>query len=389
MNDQSHSDYYDRQTVDECRRMVESERDRLAEIEDTDPDADEKRRTIQAAYRVAIYFNAGDRALKKQETIGKWAEDAVNREAKKLKKQKLLDAVRPRSDIHCLRCSKLMRFEMKDTYDLDEERDRIILFYACPDGCLPKRAFFDDGTEYRPKPVHCEQCKAVVTKSESKREGNVITTSYQCVSCGNANTDSIDLTPRNEETYIDEQFAEDRDKYCLTDEATGKYRSEQQNIKQLGELVDRMKIKEVDHQFEDRLKAVRTMKAAELGALLIPVLQTASFVSLELANPTIAKEVRVKFTIQDVDSVRSEHDAVRAFMVSVEHAIIETNWRLVKGTIAYTLGILTGEFRGYRNETEMRQLFEKEKQRTTAENHSVETPSQMPNSESQLSQITL
>jgi len=90
MNAQSHSDYYDRQTVDECRRMVESERDRLAEIEDTDPDADEKRRTIQAAYRVAIYFNAGDRALKKQETIGKCAEDAVNREAKKLKKQKLL-----------------------------------------------------------------------------------------------------------------------------------------------------------------------------------------------------------------------------------------------------------------------------------------------------------
>ena len=389
MGSQSLSDYYDRQTVEECRRMVESERNRLAEIVETDPDADEKRRTIQSAYRLAIYFSAGNRALQKREIIRRWGEDEARREQKKIQQQTFLDKVRPRSDIHCLRCSNLTKFEMKDLYDSDGIRDRAILFYACPDGCLPKRAFFDDGTEYRPKPFHCEKCNAVVTRTESKRDGHVITTSYPCSSCGHPNTDTIDLTPREEKPIIDEHFVEDREKYCLSDEATEAYRAGQENIKQLGEFMKRFKDRESDQKFEDRLKSIRSIKVADLSTLLAPVLKAENFASLELANPTISKDVRVKFTVQDTDSLRSERNAVRTFVASVERTVLQTNWRLVKGSVAYALGILTGEFRGYRNETELRQLLEKEKQPTEAENPSGETPPKMPNSESQLSQITL
>jgi hypothetical protein len=76
-----YSDLYDRFTVEECRRLVKSFDERLAEISPDDPEREDKIGGIKMAHRLFLWRTTGERAAKKAEQIREWlARDARQEE---------------------------------------------------------------------------------------------------------------------------------------------------------------------------------------------------------------------------------------------------------------------------------------------------------------------
>lgn len=308
-NQLKYSDLYDQLTVEECRRLVKSFEEGNVKIPSDYPQREQKIVAHNMAQKFLLWHTTGERAAKKAETIRAWMTlDA--------RQEKLVVEVEPRSDIYCLRCRERMRF-MDKHLDSSEKGDRVLLFYECLKGCLPRRAFYNDGSEFRSKPHTCAKCHSSVSE-KSTRNGELIIITSICEKCGYSETEEMDLSPRKQE--IDEHFAEDRVKYCLSD----------------NEL----------HQYQDGMRHMEGM----------------NFAKVEISNPTTSEGLRVKLTALDNDRKRSDSEAITATKSALEIALKDTNWRVVKNSLSLTLGALLAELRGYVSETEIRQLFEAETQ---------------------------
>jgi predicted Zn-ribbon and HTH transcriptional regulator len=108
--------------------------------------------------------------------------------------------------------------------------------YDCPNKCVPRRAFFSDGEEYRVKPNLCPKCDIKLNQEEINTEEKLVT-KYTCFKCGYTNTEELIWIHKKEEP-IDENFAADRDRFCLTEEQGKKYQSERWNLEQLGKFAE-------------------------------------------------------------------------------------------------------------------------------------------------------
>jgi hypothetical protein len=101
----------------------------------------------------SLMFEKGDRYLHKEETIRDWM---VADEAR----DELYESAEPPADVRCLKCRSIMNLLDKNLYTGGlNEPDRVLFMFDCPNGCLPRRAFYDNGEEWKPKPNPCPKCK--------------------------------------------------------------------------------------------------------------------------------------------------------------------------------------------------------------------------------------
>lgn len=107
---------------------------------------------------------------------------------------------------------------------------------------MPRRAFFSDGEEWRVKPNLCLRCNTKLNQEQINSEEKLITKNT-CPNCGYTETDELVWTHKKEEP-LDENFAADRDRFCMTDEQGKKFQDEKWQIEQMGKFVKEWEEKE-------------------------------------------------------------------------------------------------------------------------------------------------
>ena len=201
-------------------------------------------RVKKAAFKLYLYFTTGERYLEKTKTIREWM-DADR------KKDELYESAQPPEDIRCLTCRNRLKPTFKDLWYGDGKGERVLFMYDCPNKCLPRRAFFSDGEEWRTKPNLCPHCNIQLEHSQEDDSVKLVTT-YSCPKCKYARTEEY-LWSKKEEEEIDENFAKDRDRFCLTDEEGSKYQDQKYSLEQIGKFMESWKEKEKAR--EEKLKA--------------------------------------------------------------------------------------------------------------------------------------
>ncbi|GEM_PF-489136 len=242
---QEYIDRYDRWTVEHCRKMEKgwSEKD-MPPIEGKEFTKEEADRMFQHIKKLRLFFETGERYLNKEKRIREWMEADQ-------KKDELYESAEAPENIRCLTCRNQMKPTFKEFWSELNKPDRILFMYNCPNQCLPHRAFFSDGEEWRVKPNLCPQCNTKFNQEETNSDEKLIT-KYTCSKCGYTKTDELKWTHKKAEE-LDESFAADRDRFCLTDEEGKKYQEEKWRIEQMGKFMEEWKEKEKAR--EEKLKA--------------------------------------------------------------------------------------------------------------------------------------
>jgi len=166
---QYYIDLYDKRTVEICRR---------AENRSTDTDVPEAKKVskkeakaiVNHVNELMLTFEKGERWAKKDQTINDWMQRDRQRD-------EFLESANPPEDIRCLTCRNHLKVDSKQLWHgEDDKEDRILFMYECPNQCLPRRAFFNDGEEWRSKPHLCIKCSSPTKAEVSDDEVKMVTT---------------------------------------------------------------------------------------------------------------------------------------------------------------------------------------------------------------------
>lgn len=242
---QHYIDLYDRGTVELGRRTEASfaKRD-LPPLEGKEFSKEEAEHMKKALTKFYLHFEMGERCLNKEKTIQGWMDGDR-------KSDELYESAEAPENIRCLTCRNQMKPTFKEFWSELDKPDRILFMYDCPNKCMPRRAFFSDGEEWRVKLNLCPRCDTKLDQEQSNSEEKLVT-KYTCSKCGYTNTDELKWTRKKEE-LLDENFATDRDRFCLTDEEGKKFQDEKWNMQQMGKFVEEWKEKEKAR--DEKLKA--------------------------------------------------------------------------------------------------------------------------------------
>lgn len=347
-SEQHYIDLYDRNTVERCRNLI---RIHLAPIENPPlingikPTKELLEGTSKMILELRLLYEKGNQYLRKQETIRKWmaADEA---------RDKFFESTIPPENIECLKCHSVMNLIDKDLWTGDiDKADRVLFMFDCPNKCLPRRAFFNTGEEWRPKHDFCPECGQELETKDAVTEAKFIT-NYKCVSCGFTKTEELERTA-NKGNIPDPNYEADRERFCLSKEAGEKWRHELPKWEALGNLVDKMKEREKNEELYDKVAKIKKLNIAQLQALVGPIIEKSGYLKLEFEKPVIDRHVVISFTAQDAKTDREEYSSKVELRQLLEKALAETNWRLMSVGISYRLGILSGNLRAYETETEL------------------------------------
>ena len=333
LKDEAHYiDLYDRQTVEECRAMER----RFAEASAGTP-ADQHWQTLLV--KAALYFLRGERYARKTDTIMFWRESDRQRDRQ-------LAQARPPRGIRCVTCFSDMVSEEKDLHERDGG-DQVLFFFICPK-CDSRRAFYEDGTEYRRKKILCSQCQSEANV-EHQRAGGEVSIITTCPECGKVEAESLAA----EKTVTqDEHYAADRERFCMSEEEGREYDSYRISAGMFQREQEERELHEKRQNLYDEIAKLKRLTVVELENLLIPALERERFVRLDLGSPAIKRDVQMPFCVQDARSGRSDRDSIKNLERAIEEALDGTNWRLSSG-ITYHLGILNGQLRGLETEKDL------------------------------------
>lgn len=245
LKERSHySDLYDRHTVDECRSIERLwDKKGIEKSTDTKITEEQAQKIRVIGKELQLYFVVGERYLNREKTIEEWIDTDE-------KKDQLYESAQAPEDIRCLTCRNRLKPTFKEFWSEIDKEDRILFIYDCPNRCLPRRAFFHDGEEWRIKPKLCLHCDIALTLTEENTEEKIIST-YVCSKCGYKEVDEYVWSKKEEE--IDEDFPKDRDRFCLTEETGKRYQEEKWNLERMGKLMEEWK--EEEKEREEKLKA--------------------------------------------------------------------------------------------------------------------------------------
>lgn len=242
---QYYSDLYDRHTVDMCRRTEQSFKNKDTDSPLAEGITEEEAEGVKKfAMKWYLHMEMGERYLNKEKTIQEWME--TDR-----RKDELYESAQAPEDIRCLTCRNRLRPTFKELWSEIDKPDRVLFMYDCPNKCLPRRAFFSDGEEWRVKPILCPKCDTALDQ-KADDNGEKLVTARTCSKCGYSESDEMVWTHKKDDG-VDENFANDRDRFCMTDEEGKKFQEEKWNLQQMAKFVDEWK--EKDKAREEKLKA--------------------------------------------------------------------------------------------------------------------------------------
>lgn len=345
-----YSDLYDRCTVEECRRMEKSGVSKDYEELEDEPEKKKvekikQKLKVSIVIPTALHFLKGDRYIHKAETIREWM-------VRDRAKDELLSSAVP-PEVGCLKCGSTLVANFRDLQDgWPDKKDRVLFMYDCPNGCLPHRAFYDSGEEWRPRPHLCSKCNSE-TKEKDSRKGNIITTDYTCRKCGYKEKDVLDLDEKPKPEKIDRNFEKDRQRFCMTEKEGHEYIEGKIQLENLSRLIKEVGEKQ---KVKEKIADIKKLNIAGLKELLAPLLEKEGYIKLDFAQPEIGTDVIIQFNIQDSQSSRGEYDSTHHLQKLIKLALEKTNWRLMTNGIYYKLGILSGRLRGYENDEDLLKL---------------------------------
>jgi hypothetical protein len=356
---QEYVDRYDRITVESCRRKENFHKN----WEPKDEKEKAAKALIGAVNEISLHYDLLYTTLRwwedKEATISKWMSDDAKRDD-------LLEYTPAPRGIRCLKCEIVMETTFKDVHDWgDDKRIRVLFMYDCPNSCMPRRAFFDDGEEYRIKPDLCPKCQSVTERKSERIEDKKIITTNTCPKCGNIITDELDLIGKEE--VPDPDYQKDRDRFCLTEETAKKNLQEKHQLDEMSKLVDKWKEEEKHKEEYDAIKKIKKLTIMELEILLRPIIEQAGYVKFSLGKPEISKDVFVGFDAQDVKADRQEWDSRHQLETLIKDELEDSNWRLMSDGISYRLGYLSGRFRAYEREEDLLALVAGKKKKQSPE----------------------
>lgn len=352
LKDESHyNDLYDLHTIETCLDYYWGLKGGFEKHRgDKDFKKFTKKQFDEDVHKVASYtVNAIkiERFRHKKETVQKWMDDDRQRQ------DRLDNAIEPKG-IFCPQCNSPMHSTTKSLEDYMNEPMKVLFFFECPKKCKRRRGVYDDGTDFVSKPQLCPKCHKEV-KVNIKRQGNVLTWTTTCPSCGYKDVDK----DNSDKWEAERKKREERDRLLLE-----KYRNDfcyseevgQQAVMQADQLkafVDQMKEKEEHKEEYDAVANIKKMTVVELEKLLNDIINPQGYIRLEMSKPEFGKQLIVDFTVQDSNTARQEYDSRNGFRKLVQGALTGTNWRLMVDSLSYRLGYLQGRVKAYETEEDL------------------------------------
>ncbi len=335
---QYYSDLYDKFTIEECRRL-----EKLGKEVDT-PDDDEKysperKERMRVAFNeLHLYFVTGERYKKKSETISQWMKRDEDHD-------RFFESAEAPEGIPCLTCGRDMFVSYKHLETHLDKSDRVMFMYDCTLGHLPRRAFYDNGEEWKREKPLCPKCKTPFNEEQQDTDTHFKTTST-CPKCGNIEVSEITKSVTKDE--VDPEFQNDRARFC--DEEKGQKYVEWINIAhEISAVLEKKKEKENNKELYDKVASLKKLSVPQLKEYLLESLKDQIYKNLVFEQPTIERIVTIGFSIEDpTDQV--EYDSRTKLTKLLKKTLENTNWRLMSEGISYRLGVLTGRFRCYEKE---------------------------------------
>ena len=352
---QFYADLYDRHTVEKCRWWEQHPAD-IEELKKTykekypDKELDEREllRASTAFSNVHLYFIKGERYLKKEETIREWMQ-------RDEKSDRFFESATAPEDINCLTCGRLMFVSSRHNSSRGlDEGDRVLFFFDCPLEHLPRRAFYDDGDEFRRERPACPKCKTELVEEDKSTDEKFVTIET-CPNCDHTDTREIERTVGRS----DPDFDKDRARFCLSEKEGQEFISAKANMESMARLMDEIKEKEKNKEQYEAVAKLKKLKIIELEELLTPVLEKAEYIKFQLKNPEIMKDVVVPFVVYEKKADREECQSRKTLEKLIRTTLADTNWRLMTDGVSYRLGTLEGRLHGYEREQDLLKLAEK------------------------------
>lgn len=356
-----YEDLYDKWTVESCRRMASFK----PEIKDEDfggeeltPEQLEKMKEIRlqwsgVAAEIATFTYAAQRYNDKDAAISKWMQDDRERDER-------LAKIQPPEHVRCREClSTNLRLISKDEHGSTKPKhERVLFMYKCGD-CETNTAYFDNGEQFRTRPVLCPECKEPKPKHTTKESKHKYTITYTCTHCGHAWKEVMDFTPSPPEPP-DPDYVKDRKLYCYSD----KVRKWAEDMQRLGPLMEQFKehqvLQEKADEVKDELSKVKKLTVLQLHKRLKGPIEKAGYAEVTFAEPELGRDVIVGFSCLDAQPERGEYDSRNTLKKTVTKALAETNWRLMSDGVSYRLGYLNGRLRAYEREEDLVELLRRE-----------------------------
>lgn len=357
-----YNDLYDRQTVDECRqweRICKKDDGKPIDLGEGELTKEGRANFLNGMFEFTVHFIKGESYIKKEETIKEWMSRDKTRDD-------FLENTKPPL-VKCKTCFREMNFESKHLWGKND--DRILFLFACPNGCLPNGAVFENGEEWVREPDLCPKCKAEMTRTSEEKEEK-ITTTYKCSSCGHTIIDKFDALPKKKE--IDPDFEKDRARFCLSMEEGLKFIQEKHNWEELDKIIKKEEEKKENKELYDKVDQIKKLSIPQFKEYVINLLKIEVYINLIFEKPEMGPVVSLGFSIEDPTS-QQEYDSRLKLSKILKKGLEETNWRLMSDGISYRLGVLTGRFRVYEKEEDLVKLLGlvKNKNDDLSENRSV------------------
>ncbi|MFA6485727.1 MAG: hypothetical protein WCV59_05610 [Parcubacteria group bacterium] len=347
-DDSYYSELYDRFTIEECERWERKEKVPI-ENPETEKDVKKQKEIIANNFAVAfgLRFVKGERYLQKEETVRQWME------RDRAKDEKLENAVEPKG-VRCLGCSSPdMKCISRDLMTDSHNEESVLFMFQCG-RCGRKRAYWENGVEWKARPNPCPKCGAEMD-SERSSKGDIIKTIYSCPSCQHTEIDSMNIGVKKD--TIDSDFETKRKKYCLSEEEGKEYASAKITMEQVSSFMKRWKEKEENKDLYNEIENTKKLTILELQKILDPVIENAGYAKLEFEKPDLQKDVILGFGLQDEKSGRNDRESVHELEKLIKKALEDTNWRLMSDGVNYRLGFLTGRLRGVEGEDNLKRLI--------------------------------
>lgn len=347
---QYYDDLYDKITVDHCRR-AEAAHQKIYKkyINDNNHKEEDVKRAFGISYHIDMLFTTGERQVNKEQKIREWME------RDRTKQQKYEEAEAPEG-VRCKSCKSVMHPTFRSLCDWGEEPERVLFMYDCPNKCLPRRSFYDDGTEYVSQPRLCKQCKAEVTVTDSA-EGGVIKVVEHCPECHHEEIDTYE-SPKE---VVDPDFEADKQRFCnLNDKQIEEYLKTKQWFVDVKAFMEDMEERDKHKEEYDAIKQLDKLTVPVMQKRLQEVLLEHGYEEVSFEKPDMGKSVQVAFTCLDGKG-REQYSSRQELKKTILSCLEPTNWRLMSDGVDYRLGVLTGRVRCYESEEEMMQLVTKKK----------------------------
>lgn len=342
-------DNYDLKTIKDCLYYAQSlhkEFPKLLKLKEKEKISDKNlKQDFGKMLGMLVVSIKTERFKNKEKTIEDWME-------KDRRRQDKYDNTEP-LEIYCDDCEILMEPMHKSLW---EEKDtlRISFIYNCPK-CSKRKAYYDNGEEYKTKPTLCEKCGSEIDidlKIDDKKD--ITTWTYKCTGCDYKKVETEDHKKREKDRTAKEKRDRElldkfRKDFVFTEKEGNECLITFERIKQINEEFEKTKIKEADPAYK-KAKSLKKIKVVEVNRILKEALDKEGFIELQFEKPDIGKFVTVPFTTQDKKEDREEYESKKHLKKLIEKALEPSNWRLMSDGISYRAGYLSSRLRCYESE---------------------------------------